>query len=240
MRNFRKLFTGILCLSVGVFMFVSCEDEDPVPLQAVVDVMIQDMNTDAGVKYGIVIYATSNYEMKSAKITAPGTGGKVYQLTATADKRQFVFTPEDEDYTAELPVKGDYTFEITSTSDEKLTGKDVVGDEKLTPIVIKTATLDTHLLKTTWDKVTGADSYIVKLYSADKSEILFSSSFLADDKVEYTFGSSTSGWATGKSPVAGTDYVVELVGVKAETGVTTDKGNNIQFLTFDSKTIEWE
>lgn len=240
MRNFRKLFTGILCLSVGVFSFVSCEDEDPVPLQAVVDVMIQDMNTDAGVKYGIVIYATSNYEMKSAKITAPGTGGKVYQLTATADKRQFVFTPEDEDYTAELPVKGDYTFEITSTSDEKLTGKDVVGDEKLTPIVIKTATLDTHLLKTTWDKVTGADSYIVKLYSADKSEILFSSSFLADDKVEYIFGSSTSGWATGKSPVAGTDYVVELVGVKAETGVTTDKGNNIQFLTFDSKTIEWE
>jgi len=240
MKSFRKLFAGILMLSVGAVTFVSCIDDDPDPLYAVVDVMIQDVKTETGVKYGIVVYATANYEIKSAKVTAPGTGGKVYQLTASSDKRQFVFIPQTADYATDLPVKGDYSFEIISVNDEKLTGKDAVGDEKLTPVVIKTATMATQKLKTTWDKVTGADAYVVKFYTANKAEFLFSSSFLASDKVEFEFGATTAGWVTGKAPVANTNYVVELIAVKAETGVTADKGNNLKFLSVDSKTIKWE
>ncbi|MDO8929069.1 MAG: hypothetical protein Q7W54_08780 [Bacteroidota bacterium] len=240
MEKFRKLFAGILCLSIGAFTLVSCQDDDPVPLQAVVDVMIQDLKTDAGIRYGLVIYATSNYEMKSVKVTGPGTNGEVYELTATADKRQFAFNMETGDYTAALPVKGDYSFEITSVNDEKLTLKDAVGDEKLASIVIKTATITSQKLKTTWDKVTGAEAYIVNLRSADKSQVLFSSSYLADDKVEFEFGVATLGWASGKSPVAGTNYVLELMAIKVETGVIYDKGSNLQFVTYDSKTITWE
>lgn len=240
MEKFRKLFAGILCLSIGVFSLVSCQDDDPVPLQAVVDVMIQDYKTDAGIRYGFVIYATSNYELKSVKVTGPGAEGEIYQLTATGDKRQFVYEMKTEDYTAALPLKGDYSFEIISTQDEKITLKDKVGEEKLSPIVIKTATITDHKLKTTWDKVTGTDAYIVTLRSANKSEVLFSSSYLATDKVDFEFGSSTTGWATGKSPVAGTDYVLELMAIKVETNVNYDKGNNIQFVTLDSKTIKWE
>lgn len=240
MENFRKLFAGILCLSIGAFTLVSCEDDDPVPLQAVVDVIVQDNKTDAGVRYGLIIYATSNYELKSVKVSGPGTTPEVYQLTATADKRQYIFEMETGDYTVALPPKGDYTFEITSTSDEKITVKDAVGDEKLAPITIKTAVMASQKLKTTWDKITGCDAYVVKFYSANKAELLFSSNFLASDKAEYEFGASTSGWAAGKAPVVNTNYVVELLGVKAETGVTTDKANNLQFITLDSKTIKWE
>ena len=242
MKKFRNLFAGLFVLSFGVFALVSCDNDDdtPAPLQATVDVLIQDIKTDAGVKYAIYVNASANYEIKSAKVTAPGTGGKVYPLTATSKKDQFVFVPQTTDYTTELPVKGDYTFEIVSVNDEKVTGKDVVGDEKLAAIAIKTATITNHLLKTTWDKVQGGDAYIVKFYSANKAELLFQSATLASDKVEYEFGATTSGWATGKSPAANTNYVVELVGVKYETGVTTDKGNNVQFITLDSKTIKWE
>ncbi len=241
MKNIRKFFAGILCLSVGAFTLVSCDnDDDPDPLQAVVDVIIQDNKTDAGLRYGLVIYATSNYELKSVKVTGPGTTGEVYQLTATADKRQYVFRMETGDYTSALPAKGNYTFELISTSDEKITAIDALGDEKLDPITIKTATMASQKLKTTWDKITGTDAYVIKLYSANKAELLFSSSSLASDKAEYEFSASTQGWATGKSPAVNTNYVVELIGLKAETGVTTDKGNNIQFLTLDSKTIKWE
>ena len=95
-------------------------------------------------------------------------------------------------------------------------------------------------LKTTWDKVTGADAYVVKLYSANKAELIFSSTYLAADAVDYEFGSSSSGWAYNVLPVVNTNYVVELLGVKAETGVTVDPGNNLQFITVDSKTIKWE
>ena len=240
MEKFRKLFAGILCLSIGAVTLVSCEDDDPVPLQAVVDVMIQDLKTDAGIRHGLVIYATSNYEMKSVKVTGPGTNGEVYDLTATTDKHQFTFEMETGDYTTALPPKGDYSFEITSVNDEKLTMKDILGDEKLASVVIKTATITSQKLKTTWDKITGAEAYIVNLHSADKSLILFSSSYLADDKVEFEFGSATAGWASGKSPVTGTNYVVELIAIRAETGVTYDKGNNLQFVSRDSKTITWE
>lgn len=242
MKKFRNLFAGLFALSFGLFALVSCDkdDEKPAPLNATVDVSIQDIKTDAGVKYGIFVQASANYEIKSAKVTAPGTGGKVYQLIATSKKDQFVFIPQTADYSSELPAKGDYSFEIISTSDEKITGKDVVGDEKLAAIIIKTATMTNHLLKTTWDKVQGGDAYIVKFYSANKAELLFQSTTLASDKAEYEFGATTSGWATGKSPVANTNYVVELLGVKYETGATSDKGNNIQFITLDSKTIKWE
>lgn len=241
MTKFKKLFVGFICLSVSVFTLVSClDDPAPEPLQVIVDVRIQDMQTDAGVRYGIVIYATSNYELKSAKVTGPGTSGEVYELTASTDKRQFVFIPETGDYTAALPPKGDYSFEITSTSDEKLTGKDVVGDEKLPSIVIKTTTMENQLLKTTWDKVQGADSYVLRLFSEDKENLLFASTFLASDKVEYEFGTSTLRWVDGRFPVANTNYVVELLGIKFETGATYDIGNNVQFITLDSKTIKWE
>lgn len=242
MEKLRNLFAGLLALSFGGFVFVSCDDDDdkPVPLNAVVDVLVQDIKTDAGVKYAIYVNATANSDIKSAKVTAPGTGGKVYQLTATSKKDQFVFVPQAADYTSELPAKGDYSFEIVFSTDEKVTGKDVVGDEKLASIAIKSAAMTNHLLKTTWDNVQNADAYIVNFYSENKAERLFQSATLASDKVEYEFGATTSGWATGKSPVVNTNYVVELIGIKYETGVTADKGNNVQFITLDSKTIKWE
>lgn len=242
MEKFKSLFTGLLALGLCVFVFTSCEDDDekPAPANATVDVVIQSMKVETTVKYAIVVKASSNYEIKSAKVTAPGTGGKVFQLTATADKKQFAYTPQTADYTAELPVKGDYTFEIVTTANEKVTGKDAVGDEKLAAITIKTATMANKILKTTWDKVTGGDAYLVRLYSANKAELLFQGTTLASDKTEFEFGATTTGWATGKSPVVNTNYVVELAGIKYETGATSNKTSNVQFITLDSKTIKWE
>lgn len=242
MKNFKSLSWGIITLCLSASLFTSCDNDDdtPTPATAVVDVAIQGLKADAGTKYAIVINAGSNYEIKSAKVTAPGTGGKVYQLTATANKKQFVYAPTTADYAAELPVKGDYSYEIVTSTNAKVSGKDVVGDEKLAAIAIKTSTISNHILKTTWDKLQGGDAYQVRLYNANKTELLFQSATLASDKSEFEFGSTTTGWATGKSPVVNTNYVVELLGVKYESGVTTDKGNNVQFITLDSKTIKWE
>jgi len=240
MENLRKLRAGIIGLSIGALAFTSCIKDTEVSLQGVADVMIQDLKTDGGVKYAIVIYASANHDIQSAKVTAPGTPGKVYQLVATSSKQQFVFIPQTSDYTSTLPVKGDYAIEIITTAGETLTGKDAVGDEKLTPIVIKTATVASQTLKVTWDEVTDADAYVVKCYSADKSELLFSSNYLSSSAVDFEFSPSTIGWFPGKSPAVNTNYVVELVGVLGEKGVTVDTGNNLQFITADSKTIKWQ
>lgn len=239
MKNFRKLRTGLICLFAGAFSMVSCMKETPIQFQGIGDVLIQDMKTDAGVKYSIVAYVTANQEIKSAKVTAPGTNGKVYQLSVTSSKEQFAFIPQVGDYTSELPVSGDYSIEVTSLSGETLTGIDAVGSEKLSPIIISAATIASQKLKVTWDKVTDAETYMVKLYSADKSELLFASNFLLSTDVQYEIGTSTEGWYTGKSPVVNTNYVVELLGIRSETG-TSDKSSNLQFITIDSKTIKWQ
>ena len=77
MKKFKSLFWGLLALSVGVFVFTSCDDDDaPVAATGAVDVAIQGLKTDAATKYAIVISASSNYEIKSVTVTAPGTGGK--------------------------------------------------------------------------------------------------------------------------------------------------------------------
>jgi len=240
MKNFRKLVTSIFCVSVCSLALISCIKDTALAPEGVADVIIQDMKTDAGIKYGIVVYASANMDIASAKVTAPGTPGKIYQLTATTNKMQFVYTPQDADYDIDMPVKGDYSIEIVTASGQTLRGKDAVGDEKLTPIVIKTATMTSQTLKTTWDKVADADAYVVKLYSANKAELLFSSTYLSADAVNFEFSSSSAGWTYGVSPVINTDYVIELLGVKVETGVTIDPGNNLQFITVDSKTIKWE
>lgn len=241
MKNYRKLLTGFAALLVSSSVLVSCMKDSETNLLAQGDIIVQDIKTDAGVKYGLVVYVTANFQILSGKVTAPGTGGKVYQLTPSAtNKYQCVYYPQASDYTTDMPAKGDYTMEVTATTGEILYGKDAVGDEKLTPIVIKTVDISTSETKITWDKVTDADAYIVRLYSADKSTILFTTDYLGKDITEYNLSASSSGWASGKSPVAGTDYVVELLGVRVETGVLVDKASNLQFITADTRNIKWK
>jgi hypothetical protein len=241
MKNFRKVLAGCMGLLVSSIVFVSCMKDSTTSLQAVGDIIVQDLKTDDGVKYSITVYVTANFEILSGKIIAPGTGGKVYQLTPLAgNKYQCVYSPKASDYTTDMPVKGDYTMEITSTNGEILYGKDTVGDEKLTPIAIKSSEVSSGTAKITWDKVTGADAYVVRLYSADKSTILFSSDYLISTLTEYNLNTSLPGWIAGTGPVVGTNYVVELLGIRVETNVLTDKGSNLQFITIDSKTIKWQ
>ena len=240
MKNFKKLRTNLICILVGALAMVSCVKDGVIPFQGIGDVMIQDIKTDAGIKYAIVVYVTANQDILSAKVTAPGTNGKVYQLSATSTAEQFAFKPQAGDYTSDMPVSGDYSIEVTSLSGETLIGKDVLGSEKLSPILIGAATLDSQKLKVTWDKVTDAETYVVKLYSADKSVLLFASNFLLSTDVQYELGTTTEGWVTGKSPVVNTNYVVELLGIRSEADAATDKANNLQFITIDSKIIKWQ
>jgi hypothetical protein len=242
MKNFKNLLTGFTFVLVASTGLVSCmSDNGTEKLQAVGDIMIQDTKTDAGIKYGLVIYVNANFEIASGKVTAPGTGGKVYQLTVpSANKYQCSFYPQASDYTIDMPVKGDYAMEIISTSGEVMYGKDAVGEEKLQPIVIKNTEISAGLTKITWDKVTNADAYVVRLYNADRSNILFSTDYLSADLTGYNLSASSVGWATGISPTVGTNYILELLGVRVETDAVTDKGSNLQFITIDSKTIKWQ
>lgn len=238
MKNLKKSLTGVLCLSIGLFSFVSCMKDEPQQNQAMGDVIIRDMKTDTGVKYGLQVYVAANFEIHSGKVTDPN--GKVYQLSPTSDKFQFIYTMPEAEYASTMPVKGDYAIEVTSLTGETLYGKDAIGEEKLTPIVIKSTSFSSGQLKVSWDKVTDADAYIVRLYTENKKELIYSSSYISSTLTEFQLGSGSLGWATGVSPSANTNYVVEISAVLVESNVISDQGNNIQFITVDSKAVKWE
>lgn len=238
-RKVWKCFGAFLL--VGTVTFTSCNDKNEDPFNAMVDVFVQRVKTETSDKLAVTLYTYSNRDLKTVKATAPGQGGKVYDLAATGGNKQaFSYLPVTADYVTDMPTNGAYSFEITAVDNSKLTLTDQLGTQSLAAINFKTAAFADGKLKSTWDALTGAENYTVKLFSADGNTLLYISPIITSSTLEYSFNSTTQGWLTGMSPVVGTNYLIQVMGVKYEDGVTTDKAYNIQFTSLASKTIKWQ
>ncbi|NWJ52794.1 MAG: hypothetical protein HXX14_18220 [Bacteroidetes bacterium] len=242
MNSSRKIWKCLgAFLLVGTVTFTSCKDKNNDPFNATVDVFVQRVKTETSDKVAVALYTYGNRDLKTVKATAPGQGAKVYDLAATAGNKQiFSYLPVTADYVADMPTTGAYSFEVTAVDNSKLTLTDQLGAQSLAAINFKTAAFADGKLKSTWDALTGAENYTVKLFSADGNTLLYVSPIIASSTLEYSFNSTTLGWLNGKAPVVGTDYLVQVLGVKYEDGVSTDKAYNIQFISLASKTIKWQ
>ena len=238
-RKIWKCFGAILL--VGTVTFTSCKDKIEDPFIATGDVFVQRVKTETSDKLAVSLYTYSNRELKTVKATAPGQGAKVYDLTITAGNNHvFSYLPVTADYITDMPTNGTYSFEVTASDNSKLTITDLLGTQSLAAINFKTAAFVDGKLKTTWDALSGCENFTVKLFSADGNTLLYVGPALLSTVLDFSFNSSTQGWLTGKSPVVGTDYLVQVAGVKFEDGVTVDKGYNVQFVSLASKTIKWQ
>ena len=241
--NLTRIFWRSLgaILLVGTVTFTSCKDKNEDPFNASVDVFVQRVKTETSDKVAVALYTYGNRDLKTVKATAPGQGAKVYNLAATAGNKQvFSYLPVTTDYVTDMPTNGAYSFEITAADNSKLTLTDQLGTQSLAAINFKTAAFADGKLKSTWDALTDVENYVVKLFSADGNTLLYVSPIIASSTLEYSFNSTTQGWLSGNVPVVGTNYLVQVLGVKYETGVTTDKAYNIQFISLASKTIKWQ
>ena len=238
-RKIWKCFGAIIL--VGTVTFTSCKDKIEDPFNATVDVFVQRVKTETSDKLAVSLYTFSNRELKTVKATAPGQGAKVYDLAATdGNKQMFSYLPVTADYVNDMPSNGTYSFEVTASDNSKLTITDLLGTQSLAAINLKTAAFADGKLKTTWDALSGSENYTVKLFSADGSTLFYVGPALLSTILEFSFNNSTQGWLSGKSPVVGTDYLVQVLGVKFEDGVTVDKGYHIQFVSLASKIIKWQ
>ena len=238
-RNLWK-YLGTFLL-VGTVTFTSCTDTKEDPFNAAVDVLVQRVKTETSDKVAVVLYTYANRDLKTVKATTPGQGAKVYNLTETSGNKQvFSYLPVAADYVTDMPTSGAYSFEVTAADNTKLTLTDQLGTQSLAAINFKTAAFVDGKLKSTWDALTGVEYFTIKLFSADGATLLYVSPVITSSTLEYSFNSTTTGWVNGKTPVVGTDYVVQIMGVKYEDGVTTNKAYNIQFVSLASKTIKWQ
>jgi hypothetical protein len=238
-RIFWKSLGAILL--VGTVTFTSCKDKNEDPFNASVDVFVQRVKTETSDKVAVVLYTYGNRDLKTVKATAPGQNAKVYNLAATTGNKQvFSYLPVTADYVTDMPASGAYSFDITAVDNSKLTLTNQLGTQTLAAINFNTAAFADGKLKSTWDALTGADNYTVKLFSADGNTLLFMSPIITSSTLEYSFNGTTQGWINGQTPVVGTNYLVQVMGVKYEDGVTTDKAYHIQFISLASKTIKWQ
>ena len=114
MREKRKFWKSISAILLGTAVLTSCiEDPEPVPLDAVPDVLIQKVVQDSEVKYGILFWVLGNKDLHS--VTVSGPGNETWTLEADAsNNRVFSLFPEPNDYTDSMPQSGDYVFTVTS------------------------------------------------------------------------------------------------------------------------------
>lgn len=235
----------IIALSfvLGLVTFTSCDDDDPQPeqLEAYTDAYAEKIVVNDEEKTAMAFFVQANKELKSVTVKAPGDNGKTYTLTVDKNsKKVFRFKPTTEDFSTEDLVTGNYEFTIesTSTDDEKLKQNDELKDAELEKIAIKTTEYSEDKLKTTWDAVSNSDSYVLILSDTD-GNIIYNAE-VAEDKTEFSFGTSTNGWIGDNKAETGKTYKLELLALLFEEGSTsTNQAYNVQYVSLDSKDVVW-
>ncbi len=229
----------LLVIAIVLVSFSSCEnDDDNYELEAIADVYVVGKKVGDVVKYAPEYVVSSNKKIKSVSVKIPGTNGESIVLDKNTSS-VFIKKATDSDFIEAMPVTGDYVFTIISEddSDEELTLKDVLEDKDLEAVSIKTAEYLNDRENISWDLVSNAGAYQIRLLKDD--DVIFCGPCLKGTIKEYTFGSATNGWVdSSKKAEKGIEYQIELHAIKFETGKSEDL-NNIQFVRVDNKSIKW-
>lgn len=179
MRKMKVYRNAAIALLMTV-MFTACmNDPDPV-FDIMGDVFVTKKIINDEIKYAPNYFVYSNIGMNSAKVTLPNGGGTV-DLEGTTGGLTYKKEAVDSDYSLEMPDEGNYLFEAVSTKDETLQ----VGDELQLydleiPVVDSIEFLNTSTMQVSWNSVSGADGYFLKIVDANGDDVFLSLSLDAN------------------------------------------------------------
>ena len=159
-------------------------------------------------QYATAFYVFANKAMSSATVTKPNS---ISVSLEPSPENSFTFLnePAKNDFTSDLPIIGDYQFEILSVDDELVQTTDFLEFEDLSVPVINKSDYDSEsqFLEVSWDPVPGAEGFAVKITKLD-GEIIFISFSLDWDVIEYPISISAGSWT--ESPSFETNYILEV------------------------------
>jgi len=236
-QKIGKLFMMFLIVAG----FASCNDDnDTEPFDAIGEVVTikkMDMEADT-VVYARAYYVYGNQPMSSAKVSLP-EGGTITLTDTDTNKRTYFKEPDAADYSTDAPQTGDFTFtvvneDIESTFAEttELKTLDIPEITEVTPSV------SSGIITVKWDKVTDADSYVVRLKD-DEGETVFVGTLLSSSVNNYQIASSTGTFT--QSLVVGNTYTVDLQAILYEdTATNSDYMYNIEMIAIASQDLVWE
>lgn len=242
MKTKRLILKSVATLVLGSIVLTSClEDPEPVALDVVSDVFVQKVVQDGVEKYGLAFWVVGNKGLDSVTVEGPDDGIWALEEDPTGN-RVFSLFPEEEDYTDSMPDAGDYIFSVQSTqaNEAAVTIKDELEDDELGAVVIDSTEFSNLKLKVSWQEVEGTDVYVIRLYD-DENDLIFISPKQDDDKTEYAFGLTDTGWSNSSDKAQdGETYRIEVLALLYESGSTsTNEDYNIQFISRASAEIVW-
>lgn len=240
MRKMKVYRNAAIALLMTV-MFTACmNDPDPV-FDIMGDVFVTKKIINDEIKYAPNYFVYSNIGMNSAKVTLPNGGGTV-DLEGTTGGLTYKKEAVDSDYSLEMPDEGNYLFEAVSTKDETLQ----VGDELQLydleiPVVDSIEFLNTSTMQVSWNSVSGADGYFLKIVDANGDDVFLSLSLDANAH-DYTIleGSEASGnWK--QSIAIGQTYTLQINAFSYDADAyQSNSVYNIQEVAIGQTAFTWE
>jgi hypothetical protein len=249
MKYINLLFVAALS---SLLMLASCEKDDndePKPNQhedAFADVFVKKVKSPQGDKYGLTFYAGGQ---GLTSCVATGPNGNEYELVefwkGPGNMRKH---PQDNEMQNAMPTTGEYSFTMTFEDGQSITLNDELENVEIPAITGVNVTHEegTEEVTATWNEVSGADNYMVKLTDQYKNENkpIFNHKALSPSATSYTFDKNTSdaspGWMQSGLPNAGDTSYVMVVAIKYEAGAEgAEKEQNKQMNTVKAVEIVW-
>ncbi|HPF50615.1 MAG TPA: hypothetical protein PK335_03520 [Draconibacterium sp.] len=233
----RSVFAVVLA---SAFLSSCIEDPEPAALNAKADVFVQKVWENGETKYAPAFIVVANKQVDSVNVEGPG--GEGWSLGKDGSSSTvFVLFPETEDYTDSLPETGDYDFVITSTqtNEAPLQVTDELDEDTLGAVVIDTIGFENGKLMVEWETLEDADAYFVRLYD-DSGKLIFVGNQVDDEETEFSFGPGDQGWIDSSSKAEDGDTCkLEMIAILYESGSTTNKDYNVQFISITPTEVVW-
>lgn len=221
-----------------ILFSTACNDNSPEPPARMVgDVFVRCEKVDGKVMYAPVYYAFSNYSIAKASVISPS--GDVAGNLKPYFNYDKIFTkiPKQEDFSVEKVALGNYAFQVITQKGDTLKVEDKLLADELAPLEITEFDYDKskHSFTIKWNKIEGADHYLVKLVDKKSGNNFFSSKAIKNNY--YGFSPQEAGWKV-RSIEPETPCIVRVYAYKYEDS----KKLSVYDLNWESiayKEVQW-
>jgi len=216
--------------------FASCKDEqETAPFEVTGEVILIKRMIDDEVMYARTYFAYGNQPMQSGEVTL-AEGGTLPLTAADDTKRTWQKTPAIVDFSATVPVIGQFDFTVMNEDIEHMVS-DVLEFNDLGFPTIDSAGYNNGTIRVEWQDVANADSYLVRMVD-ENYELVFVGQLLNTNYTTYEIASNSGVWS--KTPANGETYMVEVHAFKFEDGATNENYlYNANDLSIASKEVVW-
>lgn len=196
---------------LSILILNSCIGNDKEEFLVNADVYYLNKLQDGVTVHGIIYYVSGNQSIDSATVTLPETNETLVLQHSADYYNLMVLSPDDEDYSTEAPMEGNFEFYVLSSKGEELYSTDNQEFDNLPAAEFVTVGFDSnnYWMKVTWNEVSSCDGYAVKLEDTDGNTV-FESYTISPDVTELIVSEyyNTGNWAV--DPVEGTTYKLIL------------------------------